>query len=226
MEKLAEDIWVHEDELRLAGVTLRLRMTVVRLVTGQLWVHSPTAISDELIRQTSQLGDVGYIVGANNAHHLFLMEWASAFPSAQLIVSSGIPRKLKLKDGYERLDADFKNVWEEDLGWTYLPGFGFFDESMFLHKKSRSLILTDYIQNHEGAKQTFMQRFVLGPLGFRGICLAPPLKLGFLCKDKVGYREALQRVKQWQFERIVVTHGDVIEDDAMTIFEWLSNRFM
>jgi len=226
MQKISEDIWVHEDEMSLAGGRLRLRMTVVRLASGKLWVHSPTAISDELVRETTELGDVGYIVGPNNAHNLFLTEWVSAFPSAELVVSSGIPKKLKLTDGFRLLDADFDNIWAEDLERVYMPGVSFFNESVFLHKKSKSLILTDYIQNYEGAEQTFMQKFVLGPIGFKGICLAPPLKLGFLHKDKAGFRESLQCIKQWEFDRIIVTHGDIIEAHAGENFERLSNRFI
>ena len=226
MEKLSEDIWTHEDELKLPGTSLRLRMTIVRLTGGKLWVHSPTAISDELVRQTSELGDVGYIIGPNNAHNLFLVEWASAFPEAELIISKGIPKKLKLTDGFRLMDAAFDDPWAEDFELIYMPGVRFFDESVFLQKKSKSLILTDFIQNYDGAEQTFMQRYVLAPLGFKGICIAPPLKLGFFHKDKSGFRESLQRIKQWQFDRIVVTHGDIIEEDAMAILDRLSSRFM
>ena len=226
MEKLSEDIWIHEDELKLPGTNLSLRMTLVRLTSGKLWIHSPTAISDELITQTIELGDVGYIIGPNNAHNLFLKEWVSAFPQAELIVSSGIPKKLKLIDGFKLLDADFNNIWAEDLDCIHMPGVNFFDESVFLHKKSKSLILTDYIQNYVGAKQTFMQKFVLGPIGFKGICIAPPLKLGFFHKDKAGFKDSLERIGQWQFDRIVVTHGDIIEEDAMATLNRLSSRFM
>ena len=226
MEKLSEDIWIHEDKLKLPGTNLRLRMTVVRLTSGRLWVHSPTAICDDLIRETTELGDVGYIVGPNNGHNLFLGEWVSAFPQAELIISSGIPGKLELTEGFELLDADFDNIWAEDLEHIYMPGVRFFDESVFLHKKSRSLILTDYIQNYVGAEQTFMQKFVLGPIGFKGICIAPPLKLGFFHKDKAGFKDSLERIGQWQFDRIVVTHGDIIEEDAMATLNRLSSRFM
>jgi|TARA_B100002003_G_scaffold238080_1_gene255917 hypothetical protein len=225
VEKLADDIWVHEDEIMVGGSKLGLRMTVVRLAEDKLWVHSPTTISDTLIEEVNNLGEVACIVGPNNAHNLFLMEWRSAYPQAQLYVSKGIPKKLKLTDGFTPLQADFNNIWEEDLAWAYLPGFSVFDESVFLHKKSKSLIVTDYIQNYEGIEPTFIQKFILGPIGFKGICIAPPLKLGFLHKDKAGYGEALTRVEQWQFERIIVTHGDIIDDDAMATFTRLSSRF-
>jgi Domain of unknown function (DUF4336) len=226
VEKLSEDIWTHEDEIALGGAPLRLRMTVVRLATDRLWIHSPTAISDELISEISELGEVGYVVGPNNAHNLFLEEWMLAFPGADLMVSAGIPKKLKLKDGFESMGAGFDNPWAPDLDRIFMPGVGFFDESVFLHKKSRSLILTDYIQNYEGGHKTFVQKFVFAPLGFRGVCIAPPLKIGFFHKDKSGFRESVQRIKQWEFDRIVVTHGDIIEKDARATFDRLSERFM
>ncbi|MFV2089971.1 MAG: DUF4336 domain-containing protein [Pseudomonadales bacterium] len=226
MKNLVEDVWTHEDEIRLGGAPLYLRMTIVRLSNGKLWVHSPTPISDELVRETSELGDVAWIVGPNNAHNLFLRDWVSAFPEAELVVSNGIPKKLKLKDGFTLMGADFDNVWAQDLDRIFMPGVSFFDESVFLHRKSKSLILTDYIQNHEGGEKNFVQKFVLGPIGFKGICIAPPLKMGFMHKDKAGFRESIKRIKQWQFDRVVVAHGDIIEEDAMAIVDRVSERFM
>ena len=197
----------------------------MRLAQDGLWIHSPTTISDNLIDEVNALGEVACTIGQNNAHTLFLMEWHSAFPQAELYVSGGIPENLKLTTGFTPLDADFDNIWEDDFAWVFLPGFSFFDESVFLHRKSSSLLVTDYIQDHTDAEQTLMQRFVMGPLGFKGICTAPPLKLGFFHKDKAGFSEALTRAGQWEFERIIVTHGDIIEADAKATFSRLSSRF-
>ncbi len=105
MRKLADDIWVHEDEMDFPGTTLSLRMTIIHLSSGKLWIHSPTKIGDALISAIAQLGEVGHIDAAGNAHYLFVLDWVAAFPKAELYLSAGIPGKLKLTERYEPLDA-------------------------------------------------------------------------------------------------------------------------
>ena len=93
MKDLGENIWVHEDVMSLAGSKLRLRMTIVKLLSGNLWVHSPTALSSELKKKIEALGSVKFIVGPNNGHNIWLSEWQDAFPDAALFVTPGIPKK-------------------------------------------------------------------------------------------------------------------------------------
>jgi len=225
VRELANNIWVHEDELQFPVASLSLRMTVVRLADGKLWIHSPTSISSELIEETDKLGEVAHIVGPNNAHNLFLKEWLEAYPQAQLYVSPGIPKKLNLSGEFKEMNQEFEIPWTDDLERVYMPGFSFFDESVFLHKQSKSLILTDFIQNYEIVNPTFMQKYVFSMLGFRGVCLAPPLKVGLLHKERQAFNQSVQQIKAWDFDRIVVTHGDVIEAGASEHLHRLAERF-
>jgi hypothetical protein len=224
MRELVENIWVHEDEMVLLGSPLALRMTIVKLVNGQLWVHSPTPISDELVEEIARLGEVGYIVSASNGHNLYLREWIDAFPGAEIVVSGGIPKKLGLKGGFTVLGPGFENIWSDDLDWEYMSGVEFFNESVFLHRKSKSLIVTDFIQNYQIAKPTFVQKYIFGSLGFKEICIAPPLKWGIFYKDRAAFRASAARIKQWEFDRIIVTHGDVIDQTPMEWFDRIYRR--
>ena len=180
MIKVGEELWVHEDTMKLGVNSLRLRMTVVRLTEGGLWVHSPTALTPGLREQVEDIGPVTCLVAASNGHNAWLQEWREAFPDAALYVSGGIPGKLGLK-AYHRLDADWINVWQNDFAHLFMTGVPFFDETLFLHQSSRSLILTDFIQNHSDPRPSglagLVARLVLEPIGFKDICIAPPLKL-------------------------------------------------
>jgi hypothetical protein len=225
IRELATNIWVHDDELKLPGASLGLRMTVVRLNDGNLWVHSPTAISEELIAETNNLGAVAHIVGPNNAHNLYLKEWLDHYPEAQLYVSPGIPKKLKLSGNYIEMGQAFDNPWADDLARVYMPGVSFFDESVFLHKESKSLILTDFIMNFDLENPTFIQRTVLRLIGFKDICIAPPLKFCFMFKDRKAFNQSVQQIKAWEFDRIVVTHGEIIEQGAAEHLQRLAARF-
>lgn len=215
--------------MSLAGTRLRLRMTIVRLADGSLWIHSPTALSPPLKKEIDELGPVKFIVEASNGHNLWLREWQDAFPDAVVHVGGGIPKKLKLTN-CQVLDDSHENIWEEDLASEYMLGVPFFNESVFLHKKSRSLIVTDLIQNHSDERPSgfagLVTKLIFEPIGFKGLCVAPPLKMGFMIKDKQNFRAFIQRVQNWDFERIIVTHGDIIEADAKQKFADLCARFL
>lgn len=230
LKKLAENLWIHEDTMSLvANTQLRLRMCIVKLLNGELWVHSPTILSPELRAEVDTLGMVNFIIGPSNGHNLWLQDWHEAYPNASLHVSAGIPKKVALKS-YQILDESHENIWHADLVHLYLAGAPFFNESVFLHQTTKSLLVTDLLQNHSDPKPPglpgFITRFVFEPLGFKGICVAPPLKLGFVIKDKKGFASAIRKISDWEFERIIVTHGDIIEKNAKQVFSQLCQRFL
>ncbi len=70
-----------------------------------------------------------------------------------------------------------------------------------------------------------MSRLLLEPLGFKGICIAPPLKFGFMRKDDAAFRAFIARVVEWDFDRIIVTHGEIITERAKETFAGLMRRF-
>ena len=229
MKGIGKNIWVHDDAMSLAGKQLGLRMTIVKLSNGGLWVHSPTALSPELIEEMDELGSVSFIVGASNGHNIWLREWQDAFPDAALYVSGGIPKKLKLTN-YQVLGESHENIWEEDLAREFMLGVPFFSESVFLHRMTKSLIVTDLIQNYSDERSPgldgFVTQYFFEPIGFKGTCVAPPLKIGFMIKDKSNFSLFIERILGWEFERIIVTHGDIIELNAKQVFANLCGRFV
>ena len=51
------------------------RMTVVRLASGGLWLHSPTQISDGLRAELDALGPVRHLVSPNRIHYSHMLSW-------------------------------------------------------------------------------------------------------------------------------------------------------
>lgn len=230
MRQIDDNIWVHEDSMNMLGAPLGLRMTVVRLSTGGLWVHSPTALSAALQQQVDALGEVHYLVAASNNHSKWLQDWCEAYPEAEVYVSAGIPCKVPLSN-YHILQQGMENVWAEDLAWETMPSVPLFNETVFYHVPSQSLIVTDFIQHYPeqdvyDGMVGMMTKYVFEPIGFKGCCVAPPLKMGFTLKDKPGFRRFIEKIQAWDFTRIVVTHGEIIEDDAKSVFNDLTHRFL
>ncbi|PSW20766.1 DUF4336 domain-containing protein [Photobacterium sanctipauli] len=229
MQQIGENIWAREDSMKMMGSKLGLRMTIIRLSDGSVWLHSPTALSDELKQQIDAIGPVKAIVAASDNHSKWLQEWCDAYPDADAYVSAGIPRKVPLSN-YHIIQQGMENPWQDDLIWATMPSVPFFNETVFFHEKSGSLIVTDMIQNHPENKATglagFMNNYIFEPIGFKGKCVAPPLKMGFAIKNKPAFSTFIREIQSWDFSQIVVTHGAIIADDAQGVFKDISARFL
>lgn len=82
LERLTDDVWIEQRPLRFFGLETGTRMTVVRLNGGGLFVHSPVALDDTLRATVDALGPVTAIIAPSRFHHLYVGEWAAAYPSA------------------------------------------------------------------------------------------------------------------------------------------------
>ena len=48
---IADQIWLHPYPVRLAGTRFEARMTVIRLTSGQIMLHSPSPITAALAEE-------------------------------------------------------------------------------------------------------------------------------------------------------------------------------
>ena len=65
-------IWLCAYPVRLAGTRFDARMSVIRLSSGGLILHSPCEITAPLAREIAALGNVAHIVAPGNFHHMFV----------------------------------------------------------------------------------------------------------------------------------------------------------
>ncbi|KAK4279420.1 hypothetical protein QN277_011205 [Acacia crassicarpa] len=155
-------IWLFEQEqaLGFSSVSTNIRMTVIKLKSGGLWVHAPIAPTDECIKLLKELGSpVEYIVLPTFAyeHKIFVGPFSRKFPRAQVWVAPrqwswplnlpleffGIFRSKTLKD------EDSSTPWADEIEHKILSspevGIGPYVEVAFYHKRSRTLLVTDAV---------------------------------------------------------------------------------
>lgn len=89
LKRIISNIWIVDSgPLLFMGVPLRVRMTVVRSRSGDLWLHSPTIYHAALMAQLEQLGRVRHLVAANVLHWRFIKAWQHSCPAS---VSGAVP---------------------------------------------------------------------------------------------------------------------------------------
>ena len=69
LKPVADNLWIVDSGPQEAmGLSLPVRMTVVRLGSGDVWLHSPTRYNAELRREIETLGPIRHLVAPNIAH--------------------------------------------------------------------------------------------------------------------------------------------------------------
>ena len=87
-------------------------------------------------------------------------------------------------------------------------------EMDFLHGASRTLVVTDLIENFQDATPgtNRVLRATIKLLGMWGNPNPAP-ELRWFTRDRKAAREALQKILSWDFDRIVLAHGELILND-------------
>jgi hypothetical protein len=215
-EVLGENIWHSSGPLKLAGMELGHRMTVVRLVSGALWVHSPVELDTETEAALNELGPVAHLVAPNKFHDLYWPAYVAAYPQAHFSCAPGFDRGAAGWDGGEELEGVAPQAWAGQIDQLVVRGMPRVNEVVFRHRESATLIVADLIFN-------------LGtPGGFNGVMLrlagahghAGPSRLfRAMVKDRQALRASLESILSWDFERLVMGHGGVIEKGGRQILE-------
>lgn len=218
-EYIPGQIWLKEYPIRYAGTEFRSRMTVIRLSDDRLMIHSPCEINKETKAEIETLGQVRFIVAPGSFHHLYVASAQIAFPQAETFICPGIERKQpRLEFDWilsNRPDPRWQNVFEQAL----VRGTTFMWEVAFFHIPSRTLILVDLIENFTDRTPGVDWRL---RLWFRFLFRmwnwpkpAPEYQLGWGNRRAVG--KSLERILEWDYSRVVLAHGDLIESDAKAI---------
>jgi len=208
-------IWLQEYPIRFRGIRVNARMTVIRLARGGVIVHSPGELDDAIARSVAALGPVEAIVAPGNFHHLHVGAWQAAFPGARTYVCPGVERRAPGLRFDELLGDEAPPLWAGELSQVLLQGVTYIREVLFFHHASRTLIVTDVIENigddTPGTNWMLHAWFVLFGMWNRA-APAPEYRLAW--RDQAAARACFERVLAWNFERVVLAHGDLIAQNA------------
>ncbi len=216
---VGDRIWLCAYPVRLAGTRFGARMTVIRLASGRMLLHSPCRITATLAEEIAALGPVAHIVAPGNFHHMHAASAQAAFPDAKTWICPGVEKRAPdLR--YDGVLGDVAPAaWLGEIDQVLVQGTRIMREIAMHHRASRTLILVDLIENftdatpHTSASLKLLFKYVLRMWGRPRP--APEYRMGW--SDRAAAAESLRRILAWDFERIVLSHGDLIERDAHAI---------
>lgn len=213
LEPIVEGLWHDQFDLVVPpGLHMRGRMVVARLADGRLWIWSPIPIDAELARRIEALGEVGHIVAPNALHHLHFAAAAARFPRAERWIAPALVRKRPDLASCRTLADAPPAAWAADLDQLRVEGEPKLDEVVFLHRASKTLIVTDLVFN------VLEYRGWFSGLVFRMVGahrrLAQSRAMRMLVRDRAAAAASVRRILAWDFERIVMAHGEIVDHDA------------
>ena len=213
---VAGQIWLCPYPIRLMGTRFEARMTVIRLASGELMLHSPCDITAAIAKELVALGPVAHIVVPGNFHHLHAASAQAAFPDAQTWICPGIEKK-RPDLRYDGILGDLAPAgWLGEIDQVLVQGTRFMREVAMYHRASRTLILVDLIENftdatpNTGGALKLWFKYVLCMWG--NPKPAPEYRMGW--NDRISAAKSLRRILAWDFQQIVLSHGDLIDHDA------------
>jgi hypothetical protein len=223
LKLIGEGLYYAEADVGFYGVDIQTRMFVAVLEDGAVWVCSPLILTDDLANDLAALGSVRYVLSPNKIHNQGLSSFAERYPDAAIWASPGLMER--------RNDIHFKGTlgdrpeseWRADFEQLTTDGNVFFSEVVFFHTKSKTLIVADLIENVTA--DTFSGK--TGEIAAKAMHIfgkplpSPEFRLYTLDPDAA--REKLDTIAAWPFERIVLAHGDFIEENAHDEFRSVSD---
>jgi hypothetical protein len=221
LKELAPGVWSAQHKLRFLGTPIVARMTVLRLEGRDLLVHSPVPLAP-VRAAVDALGTVRWIVAPNRYHHLYAGEWTAAYPGARLYGPQSLMKKRRDLVFAASLEAG-AHPWSADLSLQFLGGLRVLDESVFFHAPTRTLLVSDLFFNYPPAKSFAVRMFRKIEDCDGKFCVPRVIKI--LLRDKKAFRRSIGAMLEWDFDRVVMAHGGVVEsggkEAARTALGWL-----
>jgi hypothetical protein len=211
------------------------RATAIRLHDGRVLLLNPIQLEPRVRAKLQQLGGVHYIA-CDLGHHMYVADYIKTWPDAKTIGVVGLPQKRKdvhwdfvYTSQSTTPEAHFS--FNDDIETVLFEGFITYAVAWY-HRPSKTLIVSDLLMNLPAKEQ-----YGPGTSADQGLFSrefakrAHPRAIFFrrllyyvACVDFALMRRDTKRVAEWDMQRIIPCHGEIIESDAdeawREVYQW------
>ena len=209
MKQLAENLWLLRYPLKMLGADLHRNVTVLRLSSGELVIHSTGPFTPEDVAAINALGRPRWIMDVMARHDTFARQGRAAFPDAVYLAPEGFSETV----GFPTQPLLNQTEWNDEIEVQTLDGVPSMKEHAVFHRPSRTLIVADLFFNFGPDAPAWTHALMFAAVGARhdpGMARSMRLTV----KNKGALRSSLARMMEWDFDRLIVGHGDEIDAGA------------
>jgi hypothetical protein len=191
---------------------LERRMTVVRLSSGEVAVHSAIAMDEPGMSALESIGRPSWILVPNALHASEAGWYAERYPAAHVLVPAEARARLFERIGRidGSLDEDWPDAYRGELSVVPLRGTRI-GEVAFVHAPSRTLVLTDAVFHYRGRDLPWLARAFMRLNGAYGRFGPSRIFRSFIVTDRGAFRASIDELLEHEFDRVVMSHGRVLE---------------
>jgi hypothetical protein len=218
MQEIAAGLWVFRYPLRMLGTQIGRTVTVMRLKSSDLIIHSTAPFTVEDVAAIRKIGRPRWILDATLFHDTYSREGAAAFAEARYLAPEGF----RFKESAPLIPSPAEWAGEVDL--LPLEGMPTVREHVFFHRSTRTLIVADLVFNFGPGDSGWTRWFFRNAGGIRQF---PGISRLFKAsiKDRTAFQQSTQAVLTWGFDRLIVGHGGIIESGGKEKLRGALQRF-
>jgi Domain of unknown function (DUF4336) len=218
LREIDTGIWVTEAPQKFLGAEVGTRMTVIRLADGSLFVHSPVHLDDEIRATLDRIGPVRHVVAPNRYHHLYAADYSQSYREAKLYAAPGLETKRSDLHFDAILSDEAPEAWRGQIDQLVFRGFSPLNETVFFHRASRTVLFTDLLFNLTHTDSAWTRVVMTLDGGFGRPAVARTFRL-LMKMRKQAVMDSVARIVNWDFDRITLAHGDVVERGAKPVLQ-------
>lgn len=188
------------------------RMTVVRLHDGRLVIYSAIALDEHEMTTLEHFGVPAFLIVPGDLHRVDAKIWKDRYPELFVVAPRGARERVS---EVVPVDADTVEFNDPRVRYITVPGTDGCEAALLVKRTGGStLIVNDLIWNVQD--RPGFGGWVFHALGLSGDAPVVPFVAKMrTIKDKGALREQLQSwARLGDLQRIVVSHGDIIDRDA------------
>ncbi|MDH5230226.1 MAG: DUF4336 domain-containing protein [Gammaproteobacteria bacterium] len=223
-KQLDAGLWVYDEPLSSLGVQFGNRTTIVKLDNNKLLLHSPGRLGDKLKNTLASLGTVNYIVAPNRFHSLFFDAYPNEYPQVEIFMAPGLDKKRRNVPCSGILDNAAHPAWASHLQQCLIQGMPIFNEVVFFHQASKTLILTDLILNMQPPYGIMNHIHLMMHKAKNGFSFSRIL--AWMIRNEKRFSHSIQTMLQWDFERVIVSHGEIVESGGKALLKKTFSNYL
>lgn len=203
---------VHLVDGRWRRSPMQRRMTVLAGPERAIAIHSAIELEDADLGWLDGLGTVSLILVPNRYHCSDASFYAERYPEARVLVPSQIEPEMRRR--LQRVDGILEGeLWQDALSAWPLGGTRI-GEALVYHRQSRTLIATDVVFNYSAEDFRGLPRWLMRINGAVDHFGPTRLFRRYFLRDREAFATSMRPVLDLDVERIVMSHGHVIESNG------------
>jgi hypothetical protein len=212
LSQIDDDILTVVGEIRMPLMDLPRRMTVVRLADSRLVVFSAIALNEDEMAALEAYGHLAYLIVPSDKHRLDAKIWKDRYPALLVIAPEGARARVEETVAVDTVAPSFG---DPNVQFMAVPGTRGREAALVVHtSKGTTLVLNDVVGNIRN--ESGFGGWLLRLAGFAGKAAQIPkvVKMAMIEDTNALRAQLLQWAEIESLERILVSHGSPIEEDA------------